>query len=131
MSDTEQAVAEARPATVGTTSATTPQRRGDLLVGDDGVARCTWVGADLEYQRYHDEEWGTPLRDDRALFEKICLEGFQAGLSWRTILLRRPAFREAFHGFDVRRVAAMTEDGTLDALETEWLSDTVDVPELQ
>lgn len=109
MSDTEQAVAEARPATVGTTSATTPQRRGDLLVGDDGVARCAWVGADLEYQRYHDEEWGTPLRDDRALFEKICLEGFQAGLSWRTILLRRPAFREAFHGFDVRRVAAMTE----------------------
>jgi DNA-3-methyladenine glycosylase I len=66
------------------------------------------VGTDAEYQRYHDEEWGTPLRDDRALFEKICLEGFQAGLSWRTILLRRPAFREAFHGFEVEHVAAMT-----------------------
>ncbi|HVX06662.1 DNA-3-methyladenine glycosylase I [Humibacter sp.] len=82
--------------------------RPDLLVGDDGVARCSWVGTDAEYQRYHDEEWGTPLRDDRALFEKICLEGFQAGLSWRTILLRRPAFREAFHGFEVEHVAAMT-----------------------
>ena len=86
------------------------QRRPDILVGDDGTARCAWVGNDEEYQRYHDEEWGTPLHDDRALFEKICLEGFQAGLSWRTILLRRPAFREAFHGFEVERVAAMTED---------------------
>jgi DNA-3-methyladenine glycosylase I len=86
------------------------RRRADVLVGDDAVARCAWAGADLEYQRYHDEEWGTPLHDDRALFEKICLEGFQAGLSWRTILLRRPAFREAFHGFDVSRVAAMTDD---------------------
>lgn len=82
----------------------------DVIVGDDGVARCAWVGVDQEYVRYHDEEWGTPLRDDRALFEKICLEGFQAGLSWRTILLRRPAFREAFNGFDVELVAAMTDD---------------------
>jgi DNA-3-methyladenine glycosylase I len=82
----------------------------DVLLGDDGVARCAWAGVDLEYQRYHDEEWGTPLHDDHALFEKICLEGFQAGLSWRTILLRRPAFRDAFHGFDVSRVAAMTDD---------------------
>jgi DNA-3-methyladenine glycosylase I len=86
-----------------------------LLVGDDGLARCAWIGDDDEYRRYHDEEWGTPLRDDRALFEKICLEGFQAGLSWRTILLRRPAFREAFHGFDPARVAAMVADD-VDAL---------------
>ncbi|NNC13207.1 DNA-3-methyladenine glycosylase I [Planctomonas sp. JC2975] len=84
--------------------------RPDVLVGDDGVARCAWVGADTEYQRYHDEEWGTPLHDDRALYEKICLEGFQAGLSWRTILLRRPAFREAFNGFDIDQVAAFTEN---------------------
>jgi DNA-3-methyladenine glycosylase I len=83
-------------------------RRPSVVVGDDGIARCAWADADLEYRRYHDEEWGTPLHDDRALFEKICLEGFQAGLSWRTILLRRPAFRDAFHGFDVRKVAAMT-----------------------
>ena len=84
--------------------------RPDVLVAGDGIARCAWVGDDPEYRRYHDEEWGTPLRDDRALFEKICLEGFQAGLSWRTILLRRDAFRTAFHGFDVDRVAAMNDD---------------------
>ncbi|QDZ16555.1 DNA-3-methyladenine glycosylase I [Humibacter ginsenosidimutans] len=84
-------------------------RRPDLVIGDDDVARCGWIGTDVEYRRYHDEEWGRPLRDDRRLFEKICLEGFQAGLSWRTILLRRPAFREAFHGFDPASVAAMDE----------------------
>ena len=82
---------------------------GSLRLGDDGLARCGWVGADPEYRRYHDEEWGRPLRDDRLLFEKLCLEGFQAGLSWITILRRRPAFRAAFHGFDVDRVAVMGE----------------------
>jgi DNA-3-methyladenine glycosylase I len=81
-----------------------------LNLGDDGLARCRWVGADPEYRRYHDEEWGRPLRDDRLLFEKLCLEGFQAGLSWITILRRRPAFRAAFHDFDVDRVAAMGDD---------------------
>lgn len=86
------------------------EARPNVLVADDGVARCAWVGSDAEYQRYHDEEWGTPLTDDRPLFEKICLEGFQAGLSWRTILLRRDAFREAFHGFDIDRVAAMDDE---------------------
>ncbi|MGN6126283.1 MAG: DNA-3-methyladenine glycosylase I [Humibacter sp.] len=86
------------------------EARPNVLVADDGVARCAWVGSDTEYQRYHDEEWGTPLTDDRPLFEKICLEGFQAGLSWRTILLRRDAFREAFHGFDIDRVAAMDDE---------------------
>lgn len=78
------------------------------IVGDDAIARCAWVGSDPEYQRYHDEEWGTPLHGDQPLFEKLCLEGFQAGLSWITILKRRPAFRELFHGFDIEKVASMT-----------------------
>jgi DNA-3-methyladenine glycosylase I len=81
--------------------------RASVLVGDDDRARCGWVGADAEYLRYHDEEWGTPLHGDQPLFEKISLEGFQAGLSWITILRRRPAFREAFHGFELQRVAAL------------------------
>jgi len=84
--------------------------RPSLLVGPDSVARCAWTGTDAEYQRYHDEEWGTPLLGDRAVFEKISLEGFQAGLSWITILRRRPAFRAAFCDFDIERVAAMTPD---------------------
>jgi DNA-3-methyladenine glycosylase I len=83
---------------------------GGILVGEDGVARCRWVGADPEYARYHDEEWGRALRGDRELFEKISLEGFQAGLSWITILRRRPGFREAFHGFVPERVAAIGAD---------------------
>jgi DNA-3-methyladenine glycosylase I len=78
------------------------------IVGADDKERCGWVGTDPEYVRYHDEEWGVPLHGDRALFEKMCLEGFQAGLSWITILRRRPAFRRAFHGFDIDRVADMT-----------------------
>jgi DNA-3-methyladenine glycosylase I len=80
--------------------------RSELLVGGDGRSRCGWIGADPEYRRYHDEEWGTPLHGDRPLFEKISLEGFQAGLSWITILRRRPGFREAFDGFDLDAVAA-------------------------
>lgn len=82
----------------------------DTATGTDGVVRCAWVGADAEYQRYHDEEWGTPLHGDRALFEKLSLEGFQAGLSWITILRKRPRFREAFAGFDPEAVAAFGED---------------------
>jgi DNA-3-methyladenine glycosylase I len=89
--------------------AAAPGRRASVLVGADGVARCAWAGSDAEYMRYHDEEWGTALHGDRALFEKMSLEGFQAGLSWITILRRRDAFREAFHGFDIERVAAMTD----------------------
>ncbi|MHA7987118.1 DNA-3-methyladenine glycosylase I [Rathayibacter sp. CAU 1779] len=111
--ESDSAVGDTVPDARGAEAKAAPAGRIDrpnVLVGDDDVARCAWVGSDPEYQRYHDEEWGTPLHDDRALYEKICLEGFQAGLSWRTILLRRPAFREAFHGFDVERVAAMTED---------------------
>jgi len=76
----------------------------DLLT-DGSVTRCWWPGQDEEYRRYHDEEWGRPVTDDHRLFEKICLEGFQSGLSWLTILRKRPAFREAFAGFDFERVA--------------------------
>jgi len=83
--------------------------RSDLLVGDDSRARCGWIGADPEYRRYHDEEWGTALHGDRPLFEKISLEGFQAGLSWITILRRRPGFRDAFDGFDIARIADYDE----------------------
>jgi DNA-3-methyladenine glycosylase I len=83
--------------------------RAEVVVGDDGLARCAWGASDEEYRRYHDEEWGTPQHDPARLYEKLCLEGFQAGLSWITILRRRPAFREAFHGFDPERVATMTD----------------------
>jgi DNA-3-methyladenine glycosylase I len=71
----------------------------------DGITRCWWPGNDALYLRYHDDEWGTPVTDDRRLFEKICLEGFQAGLSWLTILRKRPHFRAAFADFDIDRVA--------------------------
>ncbi|MFT4258553.1 DNA-3-methyladenine glycosylase I [Microbacterium sp.] len=81
-----------------------------LIVGLDGRARCAWVGGDAEYRRYHDEEWGTPLHGDRVLFEKMALEGFQAGLSWITILRKRPRFREVFAGFDPEIVAAFGPD---------------------
>ena len=70
--------------------------------------RCWWCGTDPLYVRYHDEEWGRPVRDDRRLFEKVCLEGFQAGLSWLTILRKRENFRRAFAEFDVDRVARFT-----------------------
>ncbi|MFV0375323.1 DNA-3-methyladenine glycosylase I [Microbacterium sp.] len=81
----------------------------DLAVTADGRARCGWVGDDDQYRRYHDEEWGTPLHGDRALFEKLSLEGFQAGLSWITILRKRDRFREAFAGFDPAAVAAFDD----------------------
>jgi DNA-3-methyladenine glycosylase I len=81
----------------------------DIRIGADGIARCAWAGDDGEYQRYHDAEWGTPLHGDRALFEKMSLEGFQAGLSWITILRKRPRFREVFAGFEPEAVAAFGE----------------------
>jgi DNA-3-methyladenine glycosylase I len=72
--------------------------------------RCAWAsGGDPLYEAYHDEEWGVPLHDDRALFELLCLEGAQAGLAWITILRKRDGYRRAFHGFDVERVAAMSD----------------------
>jgi DNA-3-methyladenine glycosylase I len=72
------------------------------------MTRCSWCGTDPLYVRYHDEEWGRPMHDDRRLFEKMCLEGFQAGLSWLTILRKRENFRRAFADFDVDRVAGFT-----------------------
>jgi DNA-3-methyladenine glycosylase I len=88
----------------------TPGDRPDIIVGEDGLGRCRWGASDPEYRRYHDEEWGRPLHGDRPLYEKLSLEGFQAGLSWITILRRRPAFREVFHDFDPARVAEMGDD---------------------
>jgi DNA-3-methyladenine glycosylase I len=81
----------------------------DLLTGEDGLARCAWAGSAPEYVAYHDAEWGRPVHDDTRLFEKLCLEGFQAGLSWLTILRKREAFRRAFAGFDPATVAAFGE----------------------
>ena len=76
-----------------------------LVHHPDGLARCWWATGDPLYVAYHDQEWGRPVTDDRRLFEKICLEGFQAGLSWLTILRKRPHFRAAFADFDIDRVA--------------------------
>jgi DNA-3-methyladenine glycosylase I len=78
-----------------------------VVRGDDGEARCSWCGSDALYRGYHDGEWGLPVADDRRLFEKLCLEGFQAGLSWLTILRKREAFRRAFRGFEIETVARM------------------------
>ncbi|MCU0674436.1 MAG: DNA-3-methyladenine glycosylase I [Myxococcota bacterium] len=80
-----------------------------LARSDDGFVRCWWCGEHEDYRHYHDHEWGRPVHDDTRLFEKICLEGFQSGLSWLTILRKREGFREAFHGFDFERVARMTK----------------------
>lgn len=79
------------------------------LEGPDGRPRCRWCAAAPEFLRYHDEEWGFPVTDDQRLFEKLCLESFQSGLSWRTILVKRENFRAAFVGFDFRRVARFGE----------------------
>lgn len=81
-----------------------------LITGEDGRDRCWWAGDDPLYVAYHDDEWGRPVHDEVRLFEKLCLEGFQAGLSWITVLRKREAFREVFHGFDPERVARMGED---------------------
>ncbi|MEU2348096.1 DNA-3-methyladenine glycosylase I [Modestobacter sp. NPDC049651] len=82
----------------------------DRPTTDPGLPRCGWATSAPEYVRYHDEEWGTPLRGDDALFERLTLEAFQSGLSWITILRKRPAFRAAFAGFRIEAVAAFTED---------------------
>jgi DNA-3-methyladenine glycosylase I len=78
---------------------------GGIVAGEDGVARCWWADSAPEYRAYHDTEWGFPVSDDTRLFEKLSLEGFQAGLSWLTILRKREAFRRAFAGFDFERIA--------------------------
>lgn len=81
----------------------------DTIPGPDGKPRCHWCAAAPEFFEYHDNEWGFPVADDVRLFEKLCLEGFQSGLSWRTILAKRENFRAAFSGFDVEKVAKYTE----------------------
>jgi DNA-3-methyladenine glycosylase I len=100
-----QTAVAASPPTPAPTPAPAPT---GLVIGEDGRTRCWWPGSDPTYVRYHDEEWGRPVRNDHRLFEKICLEGFQSGLSWITILRKRDAFREAFEGFDPERVARFT-----------------------
>lgn len=77
--------------------------------GPDGKSRCRWCGAAPEFLDYHDVEWGFPVDDDHRLFEKLSLEGFQSGLSWRTILAKRDNFRAAFHDFDIDRIARFTQ----------------------
>jgi DNA-3-methyladenine glycosylase I len=81
-----------------------------VRVVSEDVARCAWADSAPEYAEYHDEEWGTPLHGDDALFERVCLEAFQSGLSWITILRKRPAFRAAFAGFAIDAVAAFTAE---------------------
>ncbi|QDH70116.1 DNA-3-methyladenine glycosylase I [Marilutibacter alkalisoli] len=79
------------------------------IPGPDGKPRCRWCAASPQFFDYHDHEWGFPVDDDRRLFEKLCLEGFQSGLSWRTILAKRENFRTAFHRFDFTRIARYDE----------------------
>ncbi|WP_182067128.1 DNA-3-methyladenine glycosylase I [Curtobacterium sp. ME12] len=82
----------------------------DLVTGDDGLARPVWASSDALLREYYDTEWGLPVRDERGVFERLSLEAFQSGLSWRTILAKRPAFRAAFADFDAETVAAFGED---------------------
>jgi DNA-3-methyladenine glycosylase I len=86
-----------------------PPRRG-VVAGPDGKLRCPWGLSAPEYIRYHDEEWGRPVRGDQVIFERLCLEAFQSGLSWLTILRKRENFRTAFAGFDIAAVAGFGED---------------------
>lgn len=79
------------------------------VLGEDGVRRCPWAATPGRMRDYHDTEWGVRVHGEQAVFERLSLEGFQAGLSWATILNKRPRFREVFHGFDVDRVAAMDD----------------------
>lgn len=112
----DDAVAATVEATVGTTDG---PGAGGTLIGEDGRARCPWGLSTPDYLPYHDTEWGRPVHGDDALFERICLEAFQSGLSWITILRRREGFRAAFHGFGIDAVAAFT-----DADRTRLLADT-------
>ena len=82
--------------------------RQDTVVGTDGKSRCGWASADPLYEKYHDKEWGRPLRDDRALFELLTLEGCQAGLSWITVLRKREHYRKVYDDFDAKKIARYT-----------------------
>ena len=89
------------------------------ITGPDGKPRCLWCSDAPEFLPYHDTEWGFPVSDDHRLFEKLCLEGFQSGLNWRTILVKREGFRSAFHGFDFDRISCFTERDVERLLEDE------------
>jgi DNA-3-methyladenine glycosylase I len=91
------------------------------IVGTDGRPRCRWCSAAPEFEAYHDREWGFPVADDTRLFEKLCLEGFQSGLSWRTILAKRENFRRAFDGFDFHRIARYGEKQVARLLQDEGI----------
>jgi DNA-3-methyladenine glycosylase I len=91
------------------------------IAGPDGKPRCRWCAAAPEFLAYHDTEWGFPVNGDRRLFEKLCLEGFQSGLSWRTILAKRENFRAAFRDFDFDRVARFTERDVARLLKDEGI----------
>ena len=91
------------------------------IAGPDGKPRCRWCGAAPEFLAYHDTEWGFPVSDDRRLFEKLSLECFQSGLSWRTILAKRENFRAAFHGFDFDRIARFTRSDVERLLKNEGI----------
>jgi DNA-3-methyladenine glycosylase I len=91
--------------------------RKGLFQAEDGMLRCGWCQASDAYRDYHDREWGFPVTDERRLFEKLCLEGFQAGLSWLTILNKREAFRRAFFNFDAARIARFGERDVLRLLD--------------
>ena len=86
-----------------------PDNQKKLEIVDDGKTRCGWMGSDIEMMQYHDEEWGVPVHEDRKWFEFMVLDAFQAGLSWRTVLHKRAAFRKVFHDFDPERVARMSD----------------------
>lgn len=105
------------PGHTGTVETTPPS----LRLGPDGRTRCWWCGDDPLYVDYHDHEWGRPQHDDRALFEKICLEGFQAGLSWISILRKRERFREVFRGFRADVVAVFDENDVRRLLDDEGI----------
>ena len=93
----------------------------ETIPGPDGRPRCRWCGAAPEFFAYHDSEWGFPVDDDRRLFEKLSLESFQSGLSWRTILAKRENFRAAFHDFDFDRIARFTQRDVSRLLEDEGI----------
>src|SRR5215475_4893011 len=80
-----------------------------LTLGDDGRLRCSWAESTVDYRGYHDDEWGRPVRTDDGLYERMTLEAFQSGLAWITILRKRPAFRKAFAGFSIKKVAAFDD----------------------
>ena len=91
------------------------------ISGPDGSPRCAWAGAAPDFFDYHDREWGFPVDEDQRLFEKLCLESFQSGLSWRTILAKRGNFRAAFHDFDFDRIARFTERDCIRLLNDEGI----------